>query len=283
MIKKISGIFILLIIIIFLALYVAVDKILIKNTISNIEKKLNLNINLLEDYSFNLFPKLSLLTKFDLDKENINLFIEDAEFEIYKNYNQKPAEYFLKAKNIKIDKLIIQDLEADGNIYKYSNDSLNSHLEIFPKGYIKYELNADEKNSVKFVKLILNRINLPESYKKISNFILSILEEDTSFVSKFTLDRELLTIDYFDSTKNELNFKLNGTYNLKSNIVDIIAKLDSNKENFMEFRITDNVKNPYIQILSNDNSINYNFFFNDIEKIFEGEVDNILKNLKANE
>ena len=283
MIKKILGIFILLIIIIFLALYVAVDKILIKNTISNIEKKLNLNINLLEDYSFNLFPKLSLLTKFDLDKENINLFIENAEFEIYKNYNQKPAEYFLKAKNIKIEKLIIQDLEADGNIYKYSNDSLNSHLEIFPKGYIKYELNADEKNSVKFVKLILSRINLPESYKKLSNFILSILEEDTSFVSKFTLDRELLTIDYFDSTKNELNFKLNGTYNLKSNIVDIIVKLDSNKENFMEFRITDNVKNPYIQILSNDNSINYNFFFNDIEKIFEGGVDNILKNLMANE
>jgi len=283
MIKKILGIFILLIIIIFLALYVAVDKILIKNTISNIEKKLNLNINLLEDYSFKLFPKLSLLTKFDLDKENINLFIEDAEFEIYKNYNQKPAEYFLKAKNIKIEKLIIQDLEADGNIYKYSNDSLNSHLEIFPKGYIKYELNADEKNSVKFVKLILNRINLPSSYKKISDFILSILEEDTSFVSKFTLDRELLTIDYFDSTKNELNFKLNGTYNLKSNIVDVIVKLDSNKENFMEFRITDNVKNPYIQILSNDNSINYNFFFNDIEKIFEGGVDNILKNLMANE
>ena len=283
MIKKILSIFTLLIIIIFLALYVAVDKILIKNTISNIEKKLNLNINLLEDYSFNLFPKLSLLTKFDLDKENINLFIEDAEFETYKNYNQKPAEYFLKAKNIKIEKLIIQDLEADGNIFKYSNDSLNSHLEIFPKGYIKYELNADEKNSVKFVKLILNRINFPESYKKISNFILSILEEDTSFVSKFTLDRELLTIDYFDSTKNELNFKLNGTYNLKSNIVDVIVKLDSNKENFMEFRITDNVKNPYIQILSNDNSINYNFFFNDIEKIFEGGVDNILKNLMANE
>ena len=86
MIKKILGIFILLIIIIFLALYVAVDKILIKNTISNIEKKLNLNINLLEDYSFNLFPKLSLLTKFDLDKENINLFTKDAEFKIYKNY-----------------------------------------------------------------------------------------------------------------------------------------------------------------------------------------------------
>ena len=283
MIKKILGIFILFIIIIFLALYVAVDKILIKNTISNIEKKLNLNINLLEDYSFNLFPKLSLLTKFDLDKENINLFIEDAEFEIYKNYNQKPAEYFLKAKNIKIEKLIIQNLEADGNIYKYSNDSLNSHLEIYPKGYIKYQLNTDEKNTLKFVKLILSRVNLPESYKKLSNFIISILEEELSFVSKFTLDRELLTISYFDSTKNELNFKLNGTYNLKSNIVDIIVKLDSNKENFMEFRITDNIKNPYIQILSNDNSINYNFFFNDIEKIFEGGVDNILKNLMANE
>ena len=283
MIKKILGIFILLIIIIFLAIYVVVDKILIKNTITNIEKKLNLNIYLNEDYSLNFFPKLSLLTKFDLDKENINLFIENAEFEIYKNYNQKPAEYFLNAKSVRIEKLIIQDLEADGKIYKYSNDSLNSHLEIYPKGYIKYQLNTDEKNTLKFVKLILSRINLPESYKKLSNFIISILEEDMSFVSKLTLDRDLLTINYFDSTKNELNFKLNGTYNLKSNIVDIIVKLDSNKENFMEFKITDNVKNPYIQILSNDNSINYNFFFNDIEKIFKGGIDNILKNLMANE
>ncbi len=283
MIKKIVGIFVLLIIIIFLAIYVVVDKILIKNTISNIENKLNLNIYLNEDYSLSFFPKLSLLTKFDLEKKNLNLFIEKTEFEIYKNYNNEPTKYSLNAKSVRIEKLIIQDLEADGNIYKYSNDSLNSHLEIYPKGYIKYQLNADERNSVKFVKLILSRIKLPESYKKLSNFIISILEEDTPFVSKVTLDRELLTINYFNSTKNQLNFQLNGTYNLKSNIVDIIVKLDSNKENFMEFKITDNVKNPYIQILSNNNSINYNFFFNDIENIFEGGVDNILKNLMANE
>ena len=92
----------------------------------------------------------------------------------------------------------------------------------------------------------------------------------------------MLTINYFDLTKNELNFNLKGTYNLKSNNLDIIVKLN-NKENFIELKITENINNPYVQILSNDNSINYNFFINDIEKIFEVGIDNILKNLMANE
>ena len=283
MVKKIFGIFIILIIFIFLSIYVVVDKILIKNTIKNIENKLNLNIYLNEDYSLSFFPKLSLLTKFNLDKKNLNLFMKKAKFEIYKNYSLKPSEFAFNAESIIIEKLIVKDLVANGTLYKYSNDSLNSHIEIFPKGYIIYQLNADEKNSIKFINLILKSMSLPQAYNQLSNFIINILEEDTYFISKITLDRELLTINYFDSTENKFNFNLNGTYNLNSNILDINVKLKNNKENFLEIIITDNINNPNIHILSNDNSINYTFFMNDIAKIFEDGIDNILKNIIINE
>ena len=92
-----------------------------------------------------------------------------------------------------------------------------------------------------------------------------------------------MTINYFDSTENKFNFNLNGTYNLNSNILDINVKLKNNKENFLEIIITDNINNPNIHILSNDNSINYTFFMNDIAKIFEDGIDNILKNIIINE
>ena len=283
MVKKIFGIFILLIIIIFFGIYVFIDKILIKNTIKDIENKLNLNIYLNEDYSLSFFPKLTLLTKFNLDKKNLNLFMKKAKFEIYKNYSLKPSEFAFNAESIIIEKLIVKDLVANGTLYKYSNDSLNSHIEIFPKGYIIYQLNADEKNSIKFINLILKRMELPQAYNQLSNFIIKILEEDTSFISKITLDRELLTINYFDSTENQFNFNLNGTYNLNSNILDMNVKLKNNKEKFLEIIITDNINNPNIQILSNDNSINYTFFMNDIAMIFEDGIDNILKNIIINE
>ena len=126
-------------------------------------------------------------------------------------------------------------------------------------------------------------MSLPQAYNQLSNFIINILEEDTYFISKITLDRELLTINYFDSTENKFNFNLNGTYNLNSNILDMNVKLKNNKEKFLEIIITDNINNPNIQILSNDNSINYTFFMNDIAMIFEDGIDNILKNIIINE
>ena len=112
--------------------------------------------------------------------------------------------------------------------------------------------------------------------EKLANYKDASASNQLTLTIKTLLNKE---VSSKDSRGNPKTYRIN----LKSNIVDIIVKLDSNKENFMEFKITENVKNPYIQILSNDNSINYNFFFNDIEKIFEGEVDNILKNLMGND
>ena len=100
MIKKIIFLIIILIITLFLLVFYLFDKIYIKKTIANIEDNLNLDISLNTDYEFSFFPNLSLLTKFNLNKKDYNLFIQNAQFYVYKNYDLKPAKFIFNSERI---------------------------------------------------------------------------------------------------------------------------------------------------------------------------------------
>ena len=283
MIKKIIFLIIILIITLFLLVFYFFDKIYIKKTIANIEDNLNLDISLNTDYEFSFFPNLSLLIKFNLNKKDYNLFIQNAQFYVYKNYDLKPAKFIFNSERIEIENFLIEQLASEGIINQYTIENFISKFEINPKGYINYKLNSDEKNSLKFLSLIFKRLNLPNTYKKLFDFSLNTLLEKTYFTSKIIFDEDYLIIDNFNSIKNDFNFDLNGTYNLNSNILDININLNHKNEQFLKLKITEDIKNPNIKIVSDDNSINYNFSISEVDKFLEGGIDNILKNLNSNE
>lgn len=292
MIKKFLITLLLILILISLLIFFLIDKILINKFISNIENNLNINIELIETHEVNIIPNLSLFIQFDVDNKINNFFIKKAELNIFQNYNNEPTKFIFKLGSAKINKLIIENLISSGEINKYNlryflNDdyshNLISKFKTQPEGYIYYDLSHEEEKSLQFINLIINQLNVPKIYKKLSTLAYSLLTEKTYFTSKIRIDDRLILLDSFKSQKNNFQINGEGEYDLSNKTVDLKITINEKEEEIIGIKIKGNAENPNIKIISSDNSINFNFNLNDFNNLLEGSFDNILKNLISSE
>lgn len=292
MIKKFLITLLLILILISLLIFFLIDKILVNKFISNIENNLNINIELIETHEVNIIPNLSLFIQFDVDNKINNLFIKKAELNIFQNYNNEPTKFIFKLGSAKINKLIIENLISSGEINEYNlryflNDdyshNLISKFKTQPEGYIYYDLSHEEEKSLQFINLIINQLNVPKIYKKLSTLAYSLLTEKTYFTSKIRIDDRLILLDSFKSQKNNFQINGEGEYDLSNKTVDLKITINEKEEEIIGIKIKGNAENPNIKIISSDNSINFNFNLNDFNDLLEGSFDNILKNLISSE
>ena len=281
MIKKILLLF-LLIFFSFFIIYYLINKIYINNYIKNLEESLKINIYLEEPHQFIVIPHLSLLAKFNLDNKEKNLLLEGGELSIKKNYNKKNAILNFNSDIIRIDKLIFNNLVTSGEINEYNFNNLLKFT-VFSEGYLLYSINNEEKNSLKFINLIVPKLNIPEAYKKLSDVCFHYLKDKSFFTSKIIFDRGLILIDYFKSIKEDFEINLNGEYNLENELVDLKVNIKIKDKKTFDIRIMGNLENPNIKILSNDKTVDFNFNINDFNQIMDSNFENILKHLITNE
>ena len=292
MIKKFLITLLLILILISLLIFFLIDKILVNKFISNIENNLNINIELIETHEVNIIPNLSLFIQFDVDNKINNFFIKKAELNIFQNYNNEPTKFIFKLGSAKINKLIIENLISSGEINEYNlryflNDdyshNLISKFKTQPEGYIYYDLSHEKEKSLQFINLIINQLNVPKIYKKLSTLAYSLLTEKTYFTSKIRIDDRLILLDSFKSQKNNFQINGEGEYDLSNKTVDLKITINEKEEEIIGIKIKGNAENPNIKIISSDNSINFNFNLNDFNDLLEGSFDNILKNLISSE
>ena len=281
MIKKILLLF-LLIICAFFIIYYIVDKIYINNYIKNLEESLKINIYLEEPHEFFVIPNLSLLAKFNLDKKEKKLFLEGGELSIKKNYNRNNAIFNFNSDNIKIDKLIFDNLTTSGEINEYDFNNLIK-ITSFSEGYFLYNINNEKKNSLKFINLIVQRSNIPKAYKELLKLSFHYLNDKSFFTSKIIFDKGLILIDYFQSKKKDYDITLNGKYNLEKELVDLNINIKIKDKKTFDIKIIGNLQNPNIKILSTDKTLDFNFNINDFNQIMDSNFENILKHLITNE
>ena len=216
------------------------------------------------------------------DNKEKELFLKGGEFNIKKNYNRKKAIFNFNSDNIKIDKFIFDNLVTSGEINEYDFNNLLKFT-IFAEGNLLYNINNEEKNSLKFINLIIQRLNIPEAYKKLSDFSFHYLNDKSFFTSKIFFDNGLILIDYFESKQKDFLITLNGEYKIEKELVDFKVNIKIKDKKTFDIKIIGNLDNPNIKILSTDKTVDFNFNINDFNQILDGNIENILKNVITNE
>ena len=275
MIKKILLLLLLLIVCIFFIIFYLIDRVYINSYIKNLEKNFNVSITLQEPHEFNVVPNLSLLADFNLENKERNILIEDGELSIKKYYNSKNPKLNFNSKKIIIDKLIFDNLTTSGEINEYDLHNILK-LTLFPEGYFLFNINDDDEKSLQFINIIVQRLNIPEAYKQFIDVSSNFLNDKSFFSSKIIIDQERITVDYFESLKNEYSITLTGEFNLENEMANLEAIIKMENEKIFEIKIFGNVENPDIYILSADKILDIKFNINDFNQILDSNFNNIL-------
>lgn len=275
MIKKLLLLLFLIIICIFFLIFYLVDRVYINSYIKNLEKNFNVNISLQEPHQLKVVPNLSLLVNFNLENKERNILIEDGELSIKKYYNFTNPKLNFSSKRIIIDKLIFDTLTTSGEINEYNLNNLLK-LTLFPEGYFSFKMNDDDEKSLQFINIIVQKLNIPKAYKQFIDVSSNFLKDKSLYSSKIIIDQEHITIDYFESLKNEYGLTLTGELNLENQMTNLKVIIKMENEKIFEIKIFGNTNNPEIYILSTDKILDVKFNLNDFNQILDNNFDNIL-------
>ena len=275
MIKKLLLLLFLIIICIFFLIFYLVDRVYINSYIKNLEKNFNVNISLQEPHQLKVVPNLSLLVNFNLENKERNILIEDGELSIKKYYNFTNPKLNFNSKRIIIDKLIFDNLTTSGEINEYNLSNLLK-LTLFPEGYFSFKMNDDDEKSLQFINIIVQRLNIPKAYKQFIDVSSNFLKDKSLYSSKIIIDQEHITVDYFESLKNEYSISLAGELGLENEMINLEAIIKMENEKIFEIKILGNVDNPKIYILSTDKILDVKFNLNDFNQILDSNFNNIL-------
>ena len=64
-------------------------------------------------------------------------------------------------------------------------------------------MNDDDEKSLQFINIIVQRLNIPKAYKQFIDVSSNFLKDKSLYSSKIIIDQEHITVEYFESLKNE--------------------------------------------------------------------------------
>ena len=274
---------IITLIIIYVLIYIFISNFNEEDFVKNIEDKYNLEI--FEDipFEFNIFPKLNISSRLDIEDQQNKIVYENVNIDLSQPIFYYPGKLQITVKKILFNNLTLDNIKISGKINYIKNyfNNPNNYENIFDgeyniNGNIILQTTNEDKLLISFLKLFFEKLENNKNYDyAFSKLIDAFGSKRSNFTGIIRKDKNIIFTNDILINNQSNSILIEGKFDTDNDYLDSVLKLSQNNKEYLNVIIKGNIKQP--EIIFDQNSI----FFENLKSGNNIIEENILKLLNS--
>ena len=274
---------IITLIIIYVLIYIFISNFNEEDFVKNIEDKYNLEI--FEDipFEFNIFPKLNVSSRLDIEDQQNKIVYENVNIDLSQPIFYYPGKLQITVKKILFNNLTLDNINISGKINYIKNyfNNPNNYENIFDgeyniNGNIILQTTNEDKLLISFLKLFFEKLENNKNYDyAFSKLIDAFGSERSNFTGIIRKDKNIIFTNDILINNQSNSILIEGKFDTDNDYLDSVLKLSQNNKEYLNVIIKGNIQQP--EIIFDQNSI----FFENLKSGNNIIEENILKLLNS--
>ena len=274
---------IITLIIIYVLIYIFIINFNEEDLIKNIEDKYNIEV--VEDipFEFNIFPKLNVISRLDIEDQQNKIVYENVNIDLSQPIFYYPGKLQITVKKILFNNLSLDNINISGKINYIKNyfNNPNNYENIFDgeyniNGNIILQTTNEDKLLISFLKLFFEKLENNKNYDyAFSKLIDAFGNERSNFTGIIRKDKNIIFTNDILINNQSNSILIEGKFDTDNDYLDSVLKLSQNNKEYLNVIIKGNIQQP--EIIFDQNSI----FFENLKSGNNIIEENILKLLNS--
>ena len=274
---------IITLIIIYVLIYIFIINFNEEDLIKNIEDKYNIEV--VEDipFEFNIFPKLNVISRLDIEDQQNKIVYENVNIDLSQPIFYYPGKLQITVKKILFNNLSLDNINISGKINYIKNyfNNPNNYENIFDgeyniNGNIILQTTNEDKLLISFLKLFFEKLENNKNYDyAFSKLIDAFGSERSNFTGIIRKDKNIIFTNDILINNQSNSILIEGKFDTDNDYLDSVLKLSQNNKEYLNVIIKGNIQQP--EIIFDQNSI----FFENLKSGNNIIEENILKLLNS--
>tara|TARA_A100001015_G_scaffold53717_1_gene58904 strand:- start:499 stop:1374 length:876 start_codon:yes stop_codon:yes gene_type:complete len=274
---------IITLIIIYVLIYIFIINFNEEDLIKNIEDKYNIEV--VEDipFEFNIFPKLNVISRLDIEDQQNKIVYENVNIDLSQPIFYYPGKLQIKVEKILFNNLSLDNINISGKINYIKNyfNNPNNYENIFDgeyniNGNIILQTTNEDKLLISFLKLFFEKLENNKNYDyAFSKLIDAFGNERSNFTGIIRKDKNIIFTNDILINNQSNSILIEGKFDTDNDYLDSVLKLSQNNKEYLNVIIKGNIQQP--EIIFDQNSI----FFENLKSGNNIIEENILKLLNS--
>ena len=274
---------IITLIIIYVLIYIFIINFNEEDLIKNIEDKYNIKMVENIPFEFNIFPKLNVISRLDIEDQQNKIVYENVNIDLSQPIFYYPGKLQITVKKILFNNLSLDNINISGKINYIKNyfNNPNNYENIFDGEYnidgnIILQTTNEDKLLISFLKLFFEKLENNKNYDyAFSKLIDAFGSERSNFTGIVRKDKNIIFTNQILINNQSNSILIEGKFDTDNDYLDSVLKLSQNNTEYLNVIIKGNIKQP--EIIFDQNSV----FFENLKSGNNIIEENILKLLNS--